>query len=52
VERVSDKSVGEWTADFERVRAINAKLRGEPGTNGAVWRGGRGSERYTSRVLV
>jgi hypothetical protein len=29
VERVSDKTVEEWLAEFERLRALNAKLSGD-----------------------
>jgi hypothetical protein len=30
VERISDKTVEEWIAEFERLRAVNEKLSGEP----------------------
>jgi hypothetical protein len=30
VERISDRTVGQWLAEFERLRALNAKLSGEP----------------------
>jgi hypothetical protein len=29
VERISDKSVDGWIGEFERLRAVNAKLSGE-----------------------
>jgi hypothetical protein len=30
VERISDRTVDEWLAEFERLRALDAKLRGDP----------------------
>jgi hypothetical protein len=33
VERISAKTVEEWIAEFERLRAVNAKLSGVPRKN-------------------
>jgi hypothetical protein len=43
-ERISDRAVNEWLAEFERLRALNAKLSGRPRVRGAERRGNRDAQ--------